>query len=104
MEFIMDRIIEIVAFLVLVALLILAVKARSYLGKLMTKEEADAFDKFVDDIVGAADQMFKEVDPDGTIRLDYVYEMLVKAGHDVTDAVRAKIENKVLKLDGGEVK
>lgn len=105
MEFIMAKIIEVAALLVLLALVILAIKARSYLHSLLKSDEAEQLDQFVEELVGAADQLFKKDDPDGSIRLDYVYQMLIEAGHELTDALRAKIENKVLMLGhGGEGK
>lgn len=101
MELIMEKLIEAAALVLTVALIILAKRGFAYLKTLLKKEEADALDTFVDELVGAADQMYKKDDPDGSIRLDYVYQMLIEAGHELTDALRAKIENKVLKLGHG---
>jgi hypothetical protein len=101
MEMVMEKLIEVAAFILLVALIILAKRGFIYLKTLLTKEEAEELDAFVEELVGAADQLYKKDDPDGSIRLDYVYQMLIEAGHELTSALRAKIENKVLKLGHG---
>lgn len=101
MEDIMNKIIMVAATLLLLVLIILCKKAYAYLKTLLKKEDAEKLDKFVETLVYAADQMFKDIDPDGSLRLDYVQGQLVEAGHDLTEAVRALIESKVLKLGHG---
>ena len=105
MEYILYKIIMWALLLVLLVLMILSKKAYDYLKSLIKKDDAEELDKFVGDLVGAADQLFKAEDPDGSARLEYVYARLVEAGYDITEAIRAKIENKVLKLGhGGDAK
>lgn len=62
---------------------------------LITEEQLD---NLVTDTVAAADQLLKAEDPDGTKRNTYVTDVLTKAGVELTDAVMAKIEAKVLAL------
>jgi len=101
MENIMSKIILVAATLLLLALIILCKKAYAYLKTMISKEKAEKLDNFVETLVCAADQMFKDIDPDGSLRLEYVQGQLIEAGHDLTDAIRALIESKVLKLGHG---
>ena len=104
METVIEKIIVWALLLFLLVLMILAKKAYDYLKSKLKAESADALDKLVETLVCAADQMFKAYDVDGSLRLGYVQEQLVAAGYDVTEAIRALIESKVLKLghDGGD--
>ena len=108
MENIMDIVIKIVATL-------LALGA-GYLGKLLigwikgklSEQQAAKLDLFIGELCTAAEQMFKETDPDGTIRLRYVESMLIQSGYEITEAVRAMIESQVFTINlatkGGDVK
>ena len=99
METIMDIIVRIAATL-------LAFGA-GYLGKLLigwlkgklNEQQAEKLDLFVGELCAAAEQMYKIDDPDGTIRLRYVESMLVQAGYEINDAVRAMIESKVFTIN-----
>jgi len=63
-------------------------------------EEIAKLDMFVAEFVAAAEQLIsKENDPDGSMRLEYVQEMLMEAGYELTDAVRALIEAKVFEIN-----
>ncbi len=107
METIMDIIIRIAATLLAFGV--------GYVGKLLvgwlkgklTEQQSEKLDLFVAELCMAAEQMFKENDPDGTIRRRYVEGMLVQAGYEITDAIRAMIESKVFTINlatkGGEV-
>lgn len=107
METIMDIIIRIVATL-------LAFGA-GYVGKLLVgwlkgklnEQQTEKLDLFVAELCAAAEQMFKEADPNGSIRRQYVEGMLIKAGYEITDVIRAMIESKVFEINlatkGGEV-
>jgi hypothetical protein len=78
-----------------------------YLGRFLVKwmksildEKGDAkLDLFITELVAAAEQMYKNGDPDGSTRLAYVQGMLVAAGYDVTTAVQALIESKVFEIN-----
>lgn len=99
MEAIMDIIIKLAATL-------LALGA-GYLGKLLVgwlkgkldEQGAAKLDLFVSELCTAAEQMYKEDDPDGSIRLRYVENMLKQAGYELTDAVKALIESKVFEIN-----
>lgn len=58
----------------------------------------EQLDKLVADVVKAADQLYKQEDPTGEKRNNYVVESLTAAGVEVTDLVLAKVEAKVLDL------
>ena len=62
------------------------------------KEEA-VLDKFIAELVAAAEQMYKKDDYDGSERLNYVQSMLVEAGYEVTEFVQAMIESKVFEIN-----
>ena len=108
METLVDILIKIVATLLAFGV--------GYLGKLLvgwvkgklSEQQSEKLDLFVAELCMAAEQMFKEADPDGTIRRQYVEGMLVKAGYEITDVIRAMIESKVftinLAVKGGETK
>lgn len=108
MEEIVDIIIKILA-----ALLALGI---GWLGKYLiglvkaklSVTQAEKLDLFIAELVAAAEQIYKERDSDGSIRLEYVKGMLVEAGYEITDAVRALIEAKVFEINlankVGEVK
>lgn len=61
--------------------------------------QAEKLNLFIAELVAAAEQMYKQKDPDGSIRLAYVKGMLVEAGYDITDAVKALIEAKVFEVN-----
>lgn len=89
----------VIALIVAMSLCILALghKAHQYLKAHLSAKDAEKLDSFIDTLVAAADQMFKGEDDDGSVRLGYVQGMLIEAGYDITDAIRAIIESKVLK-------
>lgn len=97
---------EIIDIIVKIAATLLALGI-GYLGRFLVKwmksildEKGDAkLELFIAELVAAAEQMYKKEDPDGSIRLDYVQEMLVAAGYDVTNAVHALIESKVFEIN-----
>ena len=109
MEAIMDIIIKIAATLLAMGLGYLGKLAIQWLKGKLDEQGIAKLDLFVSELCYAAEQMFKEVDPDGTIRRGYVENMLAQAGYELTDAVRALIESKVFEInltnsitDGGE--
>lgn len=101
MELILNRIIELAAIGVLLITIALGLKAQEYIKSRMSKVAADKLDKFIHDLVNAAEQMFKVDDEDGTQRLGYVQGMLIEAGYDITDAIRAQIESHVYNINRG---
>ena len=99
MEEIMDIIIKLAGSLVGVCLVYLVGVASNYLKAKLNAREQAALEDFVTALVKSAEQMLKEEDPDGSIRLDYVQTLLIEAGYDLTDAVRAVIESKVYEIN-----
>ena len=99
----MDEIMTVVI-KVLAALLALVVGwlGRYLIGLVKTKlniEQTARLDMFIAELVAAAEQLYKQKDPDGSIRLEYVQAMLVEAGYEITDAIRALIEAKVFSIN-----
>lgn len=99
MENIIDIIIKIVATLVALGIGWLGRYIISWVKSNLAEKDAARLDQFVYELVTAAEQLYKPYDPDGKIRLEYVEEMLIEAGYDITDAVRALIESKVFSIN-----
>lgn len=102
MEEIMDIIIRVVATLLALGLGYLLKLAANWIrSKLDDKQEAK-FNDFLDELVHAAEQMYKGDDPGGSKRLSYVQNILIESGYELTDVVRALIESKVYDLNKWE--
>ena len=71
----------------------------SWLKSNLDEKETIMLDQFITELVAAAEQMYKKEDPDGSIRFAYVKTMLLEAGYDITDAVKAMIESKVFEIN-----
>lgn len=99
MENIIDIIIKIVATLVALGIGWLGRYIISWVKMNLAEKDAEMLELFISELVAAAEQMYKQHDPDGKIRLGYVEEMLIEAGYDITDAVRALIESKVFSIN-----
>lgn len=99
MEDIMDIIIRVVATLLALGIGYLGKFLVSWLKSKLNAQDAAKLDRFISELCEAAEQMYKESDPDGTIRLRYVESMLTQAGYELTDAVRALIESKVFEIN-----
>lgn len=103
MEGFIDLIIRFLAALLLIVGSFLGKKAMEWLKSKLDQAENEKLDKLIDDFTMAAEQMLKEFDDDGSARLDYVYENLVEAGYEITEAIRAKIESRVFRINKGGV-
>lgn len=110
MDQIIDIIIKIVAMLLTLGASYVCKYLIAWLKTVLKEKEVEKLDLFVAELVAAAEQMYKQEDPDGSKRLMYVQKMLVEAGYDITEAVTALIESKVYNINlfgavkiGGEV-
>ena len=99
MEEIIDIIIKVVATLLALGLGWLGKYLISWLKTVLDAKSAEKLDLFIGELVAAAEQMYKQEDPDGTVRLGYVQNMLLEAGYEITDAVQALIESKVFSIN-----
>lgn len=99
METIADMIIKFLGTAIGAGIICLISEALKYLRASMDEKERVKLDAFVSSLVAAADQMYKASDEDGSARLSYVQGMLIEAGYDLTDALRALIESKVHSLN-----
>lgn len=99
----MDEIMNILIKLAAMVLTFLLARGFRYVYELLKAtldEKNDArLDLFIEELVAAAEQMFKKDDPDGIIRLEYVEDSLIDAGYEITEAVRALIESKVFEVN-----
>lgn len=77
-------------------------EAKKYLQAKLSNEEQAKLQSLVKTLVAAAEQMYHDVDPDGGKRLGYVQTMLIDAGVELTDAVRAIIEAQVQSLNSSK--
>ena len=71
----------------------------NWLKTKLNDKQAEKLDMFIAELVAAAEQMYKKDDPDGSVRLNYVQDMLIEAGYELTDAVLALIESKVFSIN-----
>jgi hypothetical protein len=99
MDQIIDIIIKIVAMLLTLGASYVCKYLIAWLKTVLSEKDAEKLDLFVAELVAAAEQMYKQEDPDGSKRLLYVQTMLVEAGYDITEAVTALIESKVYSIN-----
>lgn len=99
MEDIINIIIKIVATLLAFGAAWLGRYLVSFLKTNLDEKQTVMLDQFIADLVAAAEQMYKQDDPDGSARLHYVQAMLVEAGYEITEFVQAMIESKVFSIN-----
>ena len=99
MEQILDIIIKLFAALLALGAGWLGKSLINWLKTKLNEKQAEKLDMFIAELVAAAEQMYKKEDPDGTVRLNYVQDMLIEAGYELTDAVIALIESKVFSIN-----
>lgn len=99
MDEVLSIIIKVAGTIVGAVLVYLVKVASSYLKGKLKQADYDKLDNFVGSLVSAAEQLYKEEDPDGTMRLEYVQDMLIKAGYDLTDSLNALIESWVYAIN-----
>lgn len=99
MEEIIDIIIKLAATLLAFGVAWVGKYLVAWLKTNMDEKETIMLDQFIAELVAAAEQMYKNDDPDGSVRLGYVKTMLLEAGYDITDAVKAMIESKVFEIN-----
>jgi hypothetical protein len=99
----MDQIIDIIVKVLAMALVLgigwVSKWLVAWLKSKLDNEQDAKLDLFIAEMVAAAEQIYKNSDPDGSIRNLYVQKMLVEAGYELTDAVRALIESKVFNIN-----
>ena len=99
MEVFLNIVVKLIGGLCGVCFISLACVAVNYLrGKLGETEQA-YLDAFISSLVAAAEQTLKKGDFDGSARLAYVQNMLVEAGYELNDTIRAMIESKVYEIN-----
>lgn len=70
---------------------------------LMEWAKEKKLDKAIKEGTAAAEQLFRKTDDVGDKRLAYVQQLLIEAGYELTEAIRAKIEANVFKINNGGV-
>lgn len=98
-EEILDIVIKVVATLLALGAAWLGKYVVSWLKTKLSEKNAAKLDLFVAELVAAAEQLYKEDDIDGKMRLSYVESMLIQAGYEITNVVRAMIESKVFEIN-----
>ena len=99
MEQIIDIIIKVVATLLALGAGLLGKYLINLLKANLDEKNNERLDLFVAELVAAAEQLYKDGDEDGSIRREFVTDMLRDAGYDITDAVYALIESKVFEIN-----
>ncbi len=99
MEQIIDIIIKVVATLLALGAGLLGKYLINLLKANLDEKNNERLDLFVAESVAAAEQLYKDGDEDGTIRYEFVTDMLIGAGYDITDAVKVLIESKVFEIN-----
>lgn len=99
MEEILDIIIKVLAGMLALGAAWLGKYVVSWLKSKMTEKSSAKLDSFVAELVAAAEQLYKEEDIDGKMRLNYVESMLIQAGYEITNVVKALIESKVYEIN-----
>ena len=96
---------EIVNALVKIILTIVSVLAvtllpvlKAWMQEKVGAQKLERVEKYVSNYVGAAEQLLKEDDPDGSKRKAYVCNQLISIGYQITDTVNSIIEAKVYSL------
>ena len=72
---------------------------KSWLEEKLGAQRTQALEEYITQFVAAAEQQFKENDPDGTKRMEYVISLLQDLGYAVTDHVKALIEAAVFDVN-----
>lgn len=95
----MDIIIKVLAMLLALGAGWLGKYLVNWMKSKLDEEGAAKLDLFVGELVAAAEQLYKKDDPDGSVRLAYVQGMLISAGYELTETVKAIIESKVFDIN-----
>lgn len=88
----------VISFLGLGALYLLFI-VKNWLNLRISEKRANYIDTIIWQFVYAAEQMFKDEDPTGEQRKDYVLHRLKNLGIVITDLINAKIESAVFDLN-----
>jgi hypothetical protein len=99
MEQILDIIIKVFAALLALGAGWLGKYLINLLKTKLNDKQVEKLNLFIAELVAAAEQMYRKDDPDGSIRLNYVQDMLIDAGYELTEAVKALIESSVFSIN-----
>ena len=96
---ILDIVVKILAALLTMGITYVLTKVKKFLESRMSETDMDMLENLISSFCQAAEQQFKEDDPTGEKRLEYVKEQLVKLGYEITDLIQAEIESAVWKIN-----
>lgn len=96
---ILEIVVRILGALLACGLIYFIPKINAYLNETLGEEKALKLKRLVMEFVRAAEQLYKEEDPDGTIRKKYVEEQLKSLGYEITEYINGLIESEVLVLN-----
>lgn len=99
MEQIIDIIIKVVATLLAIGAGMLGKYLINLLKANLDEKNRKKLELFITELVAAAEQLYKEWDKDGTIRYEYVSDMLIEAGYEITESIKVLIEAKVFEIN-----
>lgn len=95
---------KVLAAMVVALFTYLVPKIKGWLEANTNKATQEALVQIVDSFVKAAEQLYKDSDPDGSIRNSYVKSSLEQIGYEITTEVVALIESSVFRVNGYEDK
>ena len=72
---------------------------KSWLEEKIGNQKVQTLEGYIAQFVAAAEQQFREDDPDGIKRMEYVTDLLQELGYAVTDKIKALIEAEVYKIN-----
>ena len=81
------------------AVIYLVPKVKAWIEDRLGKSESEKLFEFIRIIVEAAEQLYHDVDTDGTIRKSFVKDHLTKRGIVYTDEINAFVEGLVYELN-----
>jgi hypothetical protein len=90
---------KILGWAIVVIITYLTPKVNAWLVEKVGAEKAEKLRKLIEELVAAAEQMFKEDDPTGEIRKKYVEQQVEALGYQITEDVNAMIESMVWRLN-----
>lgn len=96
---IFDIIARILGALIACGIIYLIPQINVWLKERIGEEKTEKLERVIGELVGAAEQMYKTEDPDGSIRKHYVEEQLKALGYELTEYINSLIESEVLHIN-----
>ena len=99
MEQTIGLIIKLFATAVCITAAYLIQKLAVYIKSKLSEQNGKLLDMLITELCKAAEQMYRSGDDSGKKRLEYVKEMIMESGYEITALVEAKIESAVFDIN-----